>query len=489
MARKVSTTPSFIELQARLSALGGHGLGELASGTVIVVPSISFPSSELRKIVGIERYEERLLCLLLMLAQPGLEFVYVTSAPIDPAVIDYYLSFLDDPESARKRLGLIDLGDPEPRALSDKLVENHAALNRIRAAVRDPERAYVLPFNVTDHERAIAEALGVPVFGPLPELVVWGSKSGGRQLARAVGVPVLEGSEDLFSGRDLERAIRRLRARRPDAEAAVIKLNNGFSGQGNAIVDLNRVESPIEASPTTFCASEESWPSYLGKVEAEGAIVEELVKDAAMLSPSVQVRIAPDATIEIASTHDQILGGPDNQVYVGCRFPARAEYRAAITEHARAIARGLADRDVVGSFGMDFVVLPDDQVFLSEINLRLGGTTHPFLMAKLVTGGTYDQERGELVVDGRPFSYIGTDNLKSDAYKGRGPGWAVEVLRAAGVAYDPDSKTGATLHLLGALEPYGKLGVLCLAPSPEAADDLYAGVVEALDSAAARNDL
>lgn len=452
MGEEVSTTPSFLELQSRLGALDGHGLGELTSGTIVVIPSISFPPSELRKIVGIERYEERLLCLLLLLAEPGLEMVYVTSAPIDPAVIGYYLSFLDDPEGARKRLTLVDLDDPEPRALSDKLVEDHAALDRIRAAIRDPERAYVLPFNVTEREREIAEALGVPVFGPLPELVVWGSKSGGRQLARSVGVPVLEGSEDLFSVRDLDRAIQRLRARRPEVEAVVIKLNNGFSGQGNAIVGFDHLESSVDLSPTTFCAAEESWPSYAGKVETEGAIVEEIVKDPRMVSPSVQVRIAPDATIEMVSTHDQILGGPDNQVYVGCRFPARAEYRAAITAHARAIAQGLADRDVIGSFGMDFVVVPDGSghdVYLSEINLRLGGTTHPFLMAKLVTGGIYDQDRGELVVDGRPLSYIGTDNLKSEAYVGRRPAWALEVLQDAGVAYDPTSKTGATLHLLG----------------------------------------
>lgn len=487
MARIVQRT-SFDVLQRRLRALGSGGISDLDTGTIVVLPSISFPATELRKIVGIERYEERLLCLTLFLERPGIEMVYITSAPVDPVVRDYYLSFLPDPQDARDRLTLVDVGDTEPRALSEKLLEAPAALDRVRAAVRDPERAFILPFNVTPLEKDVAEILGVPLFGPLPELATWGTKSGGRQLARAAGVPILEGSEDLYSLRDLERALQRLRSKRPVVEHVVIKLNNGFSGQGNAIVDLATLRGRLDTSPTTFCAAEESWPSFLAKIEAEGAILEEVVRHPAMVSPSVQVRIAPDASYEIVSTHDQILGGPDDQVYLGCRFPARAAYRDAIVAHARAVATALADRDVIGSFGMDFVVVPSEDahdIFLSEINLRLGGTTHPFLMAKAVTKGVYDEARGELLVDGHPVTYVSTDNLKSEMYKSLTPTDAIECLTRSGLAFDPTTGAGAVLHLLGALEHYGKLGILCISHERETADDLYADVVAVLDERAA----
>jgi hypothetical protein len=487
MSSDVSAPVSFFELQARLAHLGSRGLLELESGTIVVLPSISFPASELRKIVGIERYEERLLCFLLLLRAPELRMVFVSSARIDDYVIDHYLSFLDDPDGARRRVTFVSLDDEEPRALTEKLLENPRALEEMRAAIGSPETAYILPFNVTGLEKEVAESLGVPLYGPPPELVVWGTKSGARQLARDAGVPVLEGSEDLFSVLDVERAIRRLSAHRPEAQSIVIKLNNGFSGQGNAIVRIDAVRSPLDSSATTFCASEESWPSFAAKIEAEGAIVEEMVKDEKMSSPSVQVGIAPDGSVEIFSTHDQILGGPDDQVYLGCRFPARPEYRSLITRHGVAIGEALAERGVIGAFGIDFVVVPNDaghDAYLSEINLRLGGTTHPYLMAKLATGATYDQTSGELSTGSHTIAYLATDNLKSEAYVGIAPHRIVEAVRAAGLGFDRDAGVGATLHLLGAVARYGKLGTLCIGRGLEAAEEIYTGVVEAVDALA-----
>src|SRR6266542_4484713 len=58
---------------------------ELDEGTVVVVPSLTFPVAELRKIVAIQHYEERLLYLLLLLGRPGVQVVYLSSLPIDPA--------------------------------------------------------------------------------------------------------------------------------------------------------------------------------------------------------------------------------------------------------------------------------------------------------------------------------------------------------------------------------------------------------------------
>ncbi len=120
---------------------------------------------------------------------------------------------------------------------------------------------------------------------------------------------------------------------------------------------------------------------------------------------------------------------------------------------------------------------------LSEINLRLGGTTHPFWMARLATGGRYDAESGELLVDGHPRCYVATDNLKAPGLTGWSPGEAVEAVAAAGLAYDADSARGITLHLLGALAGHGKMGATCIAEDLAGAEaqfqaltDLLAGV-------------
>lgn len=476
----------FDALQASLvERLGNGGLSELEDGTIVVIPSISFPGAELRKITAIAHYEERMLVALLLLKRPDLRVVFVSSVPVDREVIGYYLSFIDPELRPWERLRLVAAHDPEPRALSAKLLERPDLLETLRASIGDPSSAYILPFNVTDIERDLALALGVAIWGPHPADAWLGSKSGARQVARSAGVPVFEGSENLRSPGDVEEAINLIRVARPGAEAVVIKLNNGFSGQGNAIIDLHDLRSPVDASPTTFCGAGESWASFGPKIAAEGAIVEELARAEGATSPSVQMRIAPGGEFEVVSTHDQILGGPDDQVYLGCRFPARTEYRAEIQSAARAVTGVLASEGVFGSFGMDFVVVPGRGIFLSEINLRAGGTTHPYLMARLATEGTYDPESGELLVHGQPRVYLATDNLKSAAYRRLSPARAVRALQAAGLAYDHSKRTGATLHLLGALRGYGKLGVVCIGRTDDDAARQHEGVIAALDEAAA----
>ena len=463
--------------------LGGLGPTEMEAGTLLVIPSITFPEVELRKIVGIQFYEERMLCLLLLLQNPRLRVLFVSSMPIDSFIIDYYLSFLPDPESARDRLELIAMRDDAPRALAFKLLDHPEVMESIRDAIDDPGEACAVVFNVTPAEQAICRSLGVALYGPHADLIPLGSKSGSRKTAREAGVPVLEGTEDLRSLADIESAIVTLRGRRPEAGAAVIKLNNGFSGQGNAIIQLERVTSPLTATETLFCAENESWASYLPKVEAEGAIVEELTRGTGTVSPSVQLRILPDGSSEVVSTHDQILGGPDDQVYLGCRFPASEVYRAPIQEQGLRVAEVLATKGVVGSFGIDFVVVPRrraPQVYLSEINLRLGGTTHPYVMARLATGGEYDPLSGELLVDGAPRVYVSTDNLKSPAYAGLKPSEVVEALESSGLAFDRHSRTGVTLHLLGALKDHGKLGIVCISETSSGAEELELRTVEAL---------
>jgi hypothetical protein len=472
------------DLHRSLSARFDDGASEMQEGTIVALPSITFPEAELRKIVAIERYEERLLFLVLLLERPKLELVYVTSLPVPAAAVDYYLSFTPDPEDARRRLHLFALDDPEPRALSAKLLERPEVLDALAATIADPDAAYLLPFNVTPAEAEIAERLGVPLYGPRPDLVVLGSKSGSRRVARAAGVPILDGAEDIYSLAELERELEALHRRRPGMSAAVVKLNDGFSGQGNAIVRLDGYHIPIESSDTIFCAPTESWSSFRTKIESEGCIVEELMRRPGVVSPSVQLRILPNGDPELLSTHDQILGDPDGQVYLGCRFPARREYRGSISEAAMRVARVLAEEGVIGSFGIDFVLAPIDgsyEPFLSEINLRMGGTTHTFLMTRYASGGTYDPESGDLLVGGRRTCYVATDNLRSPGYAQLDPAQVIDALRSEGLAYDRAEHHGILLHLLGALPGYGKLGAVCVATSMPEAERLYEELLALLD--------
>ena len=475
-------------LQMLEQRLGSRALSDIESGTIIVLPSLSFPPEELRKIVGIEHYEERMLFMALVLRKPKVRLVYLSSMPIDPAVVDYYLSFLPDPASARARLRLISTDDPTPRALSEKLLERPDLIAELRDLVDSSGDAYVLPFNVTALEDELARTLDAPLYGPRLDLTVFGSKSGARRVAREARVPMVDGAENLFSMEELEDAVARLRQRPGGVQAVVVKLNEGFSGQGNAIVELGQDHTPLTQARTSFCAQEESWPSFATKIAREGGVVEELVRGAGFTSPSVQVRISPDGSFEVVSTHDQVLGGPDDQVYLGCHFPARPEYRLLIQDHARAVAKVLAAEGVIGPFGIDFIVVPSaagPRIYLSEINLRMGGTSHPFYMSRLVTGGHYDETTGNLLVNGKPVAYVSSDNVKSERYIGLRPAQVVDALERSGRAYDRSRGSGATLHLLGAVTRYGKLGMTCIGPDLPSAAALFDEAVAVIDDLAA----
>jgi hypothetical protein len=455
--------------------------------TMVVCPSISFPAAELRKITGNTFYEERMLYLLLLLEDPAARVVYLTSEAIDPDIVDYYLGFLPDPDEARRRLDLLALDDPEERALSLKLLDRPDVVAELAEVVGDPARAFLFPFNVTSWEARLCERLRLSLYGAPVETRALGSKSGARRLARAVGVEILEGVEDLWSVAETEAAVDAVLAARPEAPGVVIKLNDGFSGQGNAILAREDVRSPLSSSHTVFCAAGESWESFEPKIAAGGAVVEEMLRSSDGSSPSVQMRVAPSGRTEMVSTHAQVLGGPDDQVYLGCRFPAPAEHRAGITARAERIGAALAQRGVVGPFGIDFLIAPSRdgaRVNLSEINLRVGGTTHPFAMAQLASGARYDAASGELLAGGTPLRYVATDNLVSSRYVGLRPKQVVDAIRARGIAFERNEATGVTLHLLGALTRHGKMGATCIARTHEDADALYGALVSTVEELA-----
>lgn len=479
-------------------------LGDDPDCDILILPSLSVDQRELEKIDGALHYEERLLFSLIRLRNPKTRLIYVTSQPLPPIVIDYYLQLLPGiPFShARDRLLLFSTYDSSARPLTEKVLERPRLVNRLRKALR-PGKSFMVCFNVSQLEEKLSLQLGVPLFGAAPSLLHWGTKSGSRALFAECGVPHPDGSELVHTETELADVAAQLWERQPQLQRMVIKLNEGFSGEGNALLDLRPLadvapgqashEERVEAiqrafERLSFQAADETWAEFGGRVPELGAIAEAFIEGEIKRSPSVQGTISPMGEVTILSTHDQILGGPDGQIYLGCQFPADAAYRQLMYDDGLRIGQCLATKGAMERFGVDFVVVqqPDGSWSCDaiEINLRKGGTTHPFMTLKYLTNGYYGQSDGLFYSQpGSAKFYKATDNLQSDRYHGILPNDLMDIIAEHQLHFDSSTKTGTVFHLMGCLSEFGKLGLTCVGNSPEHAEEIYERVKQVLDKA------
>jgi len=500
----------FAVLQARLPAMFRQVFPDrMAPRTVLIIPSLSVDADVLSKVSGAHHYEERMFCLLLLLRYPATRVIYVTSEHVSEAIVDYFLHLLPGvpPRHARSRLTLLACHDGSSAPLTRKILDRPRLLARIAEALGDTSRAHMSCFNVSPLERELAVKLGIPIYGCDPDLLPLGTKSGSREVFREAGLLMPDGAENLRDAADVAEALAGLKRRNPALKGAVVKLNEGFSGEGNALFDFG------EAPPgrtldgwvrdrlphITFAAKDMGWDAYAAKIAAMGAVAEAFVDGAVKRSPSAQYRVNPLGEVEPISTHDQVLGGEGGQVFLGCQFPADDNYRLEIQAEGAKAAELLAKRGVLGRFGIDFISVRDGDAwrhYAIEVNLRKGGTTHPFIMLQFLTDGSYDRDTGLFFAPGgRPRHYYASDNIVSDRYRGLTPHDLIDIAVNHDIHFHQATQQGVVFHLIGALSQFGKLGAVCVGASREEAKRLYHETIAILDretglaSAASRNNV
>jgi hypothetical protein len=463
--------------------------------TIVVVPSMSIDTIDSGTLM--QAYEERFLFLLLLLRQPRARLIYVTSQMILPNIIDYYLDLLPGviPSHARPRLFLIAPLDGSARPLSDKLLDRPRLIERIRSLIMDPARAHLVPFNTTSREKELALQLGIPMYGADPKFFALGTKSGCRKIFMEENVPHPLGYEDLGSKEEVIKAIAQMRAKKPSIQQVLLKLNEGVSGEGNAIIDLtglpppgNSKELPIleeRLRAMKFELPDVTYESYMQKLEERAAVVEERIIGEEFRSPSVQLRITPLGAVDLLSTHDQLLGGPSGQSYLGCVFPADTGYAALISREAAKVGRRLAKEGVIGRFALDFVVVRSNgkwEPYAIEINLRKGGTTHPFLTLQFLTDGTYDPETAIFTApNGRQKFFVASDHVESPRYRTLTPDDLFDIVVRHNLHFGQTRQTGVVFHMMSALGELGRTGLTAVGNSHEDAKATYDRAVAVLD--------
>lgn len=476
---------------------------------ILVIPSFSIDQEVGKKVVGFLHYEERLLFSLIRLRNPHTRLIYVTAQPLSPIIIDYYLQLLPGiPFShARERLLLLTTYDSSQKSLTQKILERPRLIKKIKDFLR-PNKSYMVCFNSTILEQELSVKLDIPLLASSPELLYWGSKGGSREIFADCNILHPDGSQLVYNIDDLIRETTLLLTRKPYLKKVVIKLNEGFSGEGNAVLDVSGISglfltnSNLSLEKQLNLVSQiiheakvqgigDTWVTFCDRIPELGVIVEEFIEGEIKLSPSMQGYITPGGKVEIISTHDQILGGEDGQIYLGCSFPALEDYRLQVQELGLKIGLELAKKGAMERYSADFLAIKENNKWLLyaiEINLRKGGTTHPFMTLKFLTNGNYNCEDGLFYSPEEKVKYyLASDNLQKPQYHGLLPYDLMDIIAKHHLHFDSSTKTGTVFHLMGALSEFGKVGLTSIGNSSAEAKAIYENIEAVLDEETQQN--
>ena len=240
-----------------------------------------------------------------------------------------------------------------------------------------------------------------------------------------------------------------------------------------------------------FEVPEITYNQYMEDLGRDGGIVEEWIQGEEYRSPSAQLRITPLGQIECLSTHDQVLGGPTGQTFIGARFPADKAYAVEIMQHAAKVSECLAKEGVIGRFAIDFVSVKQSngscKSYAIELNLRKGGTTHPFLTLQFLTDGIYDAEAGVFrTAQGKEKYYLASDRVESPLYCAFTHENVFDIVAQEGLHFNQSQQTGVVLCMMTGIGEFGRLGLTAIGDSHEDAENLFQCTVSALDKAATR---
>jgi hypothetical protein len=278
-------------------------------------------------------------------------------------------------------------------------------------------------------------------------------------------------------------AIADIRRARPNAPGVVVKHDNSAAGDGNIVVRFAKLADQSEATLRKHVESFPEW--YLNDLK-HGGIVEELIVGTDFTSPSAQVDITPFGHVHVVATHEQMLGGDDGQVYQGCRFPADIGYAERLAEYGEATAQQIAPLGVLGRFAIDFACAKDAsgawRVYALEMNLRKGGTTHPYAALRNLVPGHYDPKAGTWFNHAREGRYyVSTDNMLDEKWHGLPAATVIDAVADADLAFNHDRGWGVVLHMLSCLKVDGRFGLTAIGTSAAHAQQVFDAVRPAVE--------
>lgn len=490
---------AFARLQRRLKSkpyLTALDSDKPRSWLVLPTPLIASPLAD--ALASQSLAVEQALFALAALLQPHTHVTLVLPEQLEPAVLNYHLTLLfpdiDKRRLATKRLHMVITGTVQS-TVTQRLLNSKRLRDAILKTIPKKQSAVLLCTQVTTEEQRLAFALQTPIFGLDPTLSYLGTKSGSRALFRTAEVPLPFGREHIRSFEQLISALQAIHKHDRTVKYALLKLDHSFGGSGHASIALQKLprsQSALEAyvrsnlRTTNVLLTPEQ---FLQRLFDEGGVVEEWLETKGMQSPSVQLVILPDRTVEILAVHEQRFDKQQYHRYVGADFPARTSLRPLALKHARKIGATLAKQGAIGYFGIDFIALRNTKrwsVYVVELNTRVTSTILPHQFAQAVTHATV-QPDSTLKRNTRSIYYVVDEQFSLPADLFSEPAQYLQFLQEAGLQFDHRSHSGIMVHRMQGLAEQSKVGLLAIGKSNQSADEQLVILKRALEQYAARH--
>ena len=194
-----------------------------------------------------------------------------------------------------------------------------------------------------------------------------------------------------------------------------------------------------------------------------------------------------DGTVDVIGTHEELMGGENSQVYLGCRFPASQRLAGPLGAWGQKLGEWMAREGVVGRFTANFLATPKggesiEELYAVDVHLRKGNTTLPLRTLQLLSGGRYYHEEGVFKDDrGQELCYLSSDHFGAGQFKGMMPRDLLEIITCSPYHYSSTTHTGAVFHMLNGISELGQTGITCIERRHELAERLYYAVFQELE--------
>lgn len=450
--------------------------------TYILLYSIDYDEGVLAEMPYAASFGERSLARLSLLRSPDVRVVVVLPRPVGDDIIDYHLRDvvgLDEAEARRARTRLLVVSPQRwsPVPLVHLVLDDPDLIEQLRTEVAAADAAILVNFTPSAEMEDLATRIGaVAEEGPWRPAEQWGSKSGSKSAFGLSGIAACRGSSTpWFSVESVRDAAFLLATTAPRPAQVVVKLDHASwsGGIGNAIIDCRLLLDGRDLAGAVHKVLQ-PWDVFVRRIPTDGAIVEEYVPSSS--SPSGQGMIDAAGATMVSGSHQQILRHGE---YVGCIFPVPENLRGRIGDAVSQVGKTLAQSGVRGTFGVDFLALETGELFASEINVRKVAPTHVSSYVESMVGDRLTLD-GTLERSGMPIAYLNRRRPGHQEWLGVPLAAALSVLKARGLLFDRATRSGAILHILGALPTCGFLETTCVAPSVDEARALDAEVTAAL---------